>query len=135
MKLAQKLHPDTVLSNMNEETKQSYRLDARVCHCGTVKEAIDTAVKAVITELGGNDCMVWHDTVNSIALQLHGNILAAIRTAEGVPIEDIAREAEFRTAELRHSGVAIFACNAAYIGAKIDGPIREAYIARGERRS
>lgn len=72
---------------------KSVKLTDKLCNCGTCKDAIDTAMKAVaVIEAGGpeNQCDVWHCTVTLIMYQLLVNRfgisqqMKAISAAEAV---------------------------------------------------
>lgn len=60
-------------------------LNDKLCHCGTLKEAIDIAVALTTKAHQGEDCMIWHTMVAMIMVQLHFNVMLMDMQHKGLP--------------------------------------------------
>lgn len=49
-------------------------LEKNICGCGTVKDAVDTALREALKQDAGEDCMGWHMVINALIVAMSQNI-------------------------------------------------------------
>lgn len=140
MKLSKKFKQPVFDKELLRKLKKGQPL----CNCGTVDEALETAIKITCQEVAGHDCDLWHGTIHHLVLQLVANArfmeklsyaAAALGlkkdvTLDNLPervVEGVATILEEQSDMFHTAAQVIIAANEEYIADQINTRVRDAH--------